>query len=136
MRKVFSRIALLGFSLLWLTPSYICAMDSGRCPLMSSMQSSAKECTSSCCQSEKSHKHSAPCHSNSACGTLQSAVTSEALVITPSLISHPLFVLQLEANAPAGIRIVSSEGIRPPARGHPVQDFFSNSSNLSPPSLA
>jgi hypothetical protein len=136
-RKLISKFAVVAVSLLWLTPSYICAMDTGRCPLLASIsQSTPKNCSSDCCQTKQTnHKHTAPCQTNSSCGTQQNAVTSESLVLVPSLDTH-FVLLPLEADLSNGIRIASSRVIRSPARGHPVLDFFSNSSNLSPPSLS
>lgn len=136
-KKVLTKLAVVSLSLLWLTPSYICAMDKG-CPLLASIsQSAPKKCATDCCQAEPSRqKHTAPCQTNSACGIQQNATTSQTFVLAPSLESHLVILLPVQSELLMGIRIATSKNVRSPSRGHPVQDFFSNSSNLSPPSLS
>jgi hypothetical protein len=136
-KKVFARLSILGLSLLWLTPSYICAMDRGQCPLATSLSHSAsKDCSGDCCQTKSRNKHSTvPCQTNSTCGIQQNATPSESFVLAPGLKNHFVALLPTD-NLVGSILIAVSRNNRPPSRGHPVQDFFSNFSNLSPPSLA
>ena len=137
-KKALVKMSVVTACLLWLTPTYICAMEDGSCPLMKSLsQSQSKHCQSDCCQTEKnSSKRTPPCQTNSTCGTLQSAVTSQPFFVVPNSDAQFTILLPVDHATVSGLLNASADSFRPPARGHPARSFVSNFSSLSPPLLS
>jgi hypothetical protein len=136
MKKMLHTIGLLTASLLWLTPSYICAMDRSACPMAVTSPSPVEECASACCKKTSPSADHQPCQTNSICGAEQYAFLSDTLLTNAAIqvLSVPVFVD--DNNRLAYRPVFIPKSIRAPSGGHAGQDYFSNPSNLSPPSLA
>ena len=136
--KGISKAATVALSLFWLTPTYICAAGRNCSPFTSMHVQSNDCCSHQSCDNPKSTKNrSVPCHPNSICGIQQNVLTLAPYSLeAPAMKAGFILVLQ-----DSGIRLsatteFSSDGVQALSRGQPGYEFYSNTSTLSPPSLA